>query len=523
MKIEALFKGDGHFAAVTSIDHDSNNFVYTAGLDSKVIKWNIKTCQQESSFDCGPEKPTAICLINEGERIVTASKSVKVWDKDSRLVQTFTGHSTNVVTLRSFVYEDESFILSASKTDRNLSLWKVTDEEKKTAAVATFTLLNNSPNCVNYKINGERLQIACICRNDSMAYFDTNLSSLKSKKPIKGKFTVEIASDSAGKIDHIPISAVTIIGDELLIGYGDTLMKFELLPNEQAQKNTILVRKDPMKLDIVKKKKDDPNNSLNMITPLTGKNVEVLNVISASRKANKPVEIAFETRLDNLTIGESKRPNAKKMTHQLVQGLHGQDANILRNVLRVTDEETVRLTVKYLPSQYVLAFVNELSLLMTKKTTGSETALLWLRYLIQTHASSLMAYGIDNLNATFGTTLGIIDHRTQNLPGLTRLRGRLELIIQQVKQNSDIDDEIHNENMLVYEDSGESLINKLSYIFFIFFSLHLDDDSINMDNKSGTSDDEDIFDEVDEDEEEVLKATANGNHSESDEEMDYSD
>lgn len=54
----------------------------------------------------------------------------------------------------------------------------------------------------------------------------------------------------------------------------------------------------------------------------------------------------------------------------------------------------------------------------------------------------------------------------------------------------------------------------------------LDDDSINMDNHSGTSDDEDIFDEVDEDDEEAATPKAkqtNGNQSDSDEEMDYSD
>lgn len=50
-----------------------------------------------------------------------------------------------------------------------------------------------------------------------------------------------------------------------------------------------------------------------------------------------------------------------------------------------------------------------------------------------------------------------------------------------------------------------------------------------MDAHSGSSDDEDIFDEVDEDEEETensnLKTneTLNGNQSGSDEEMDYSD
>lgn len=371
------------------------------------------------------------------------------------MVQTFTGHSTNVLILKSFAYDDINYILSASKTDRNLSMWKVNEDEKKTGAVATFTLLNNSPNCVDYKVVDDRLHVACICRSDSMTFFDTSLSSLKSKKPIKSKFTLEIASDGAGKVDHIAITAVSIAGEELLIGYGDMLMKFEMVANDQSQKNVILVRKDPLKITVAKKNKNEPEQSLNLVTPITGQDVEILNAVSAKRKVHKPVEVPLETRLDNLTVGESKRPNAKKMTHQLVQGLHGHDANILRNVLRQTDEEVVRLTVKFLPAQYVMAFVNELSLLMSKKTAGSETALMWLRYLIQTHASSLMAYGIDNLNATFGTTLGIIDHRTQNLPGLSRLRGRLDLLVKQIKQNSEVDEEIRNENMLVYEDSGK--------------------------------------------------------------------
>jgi len=425
-------------------------------LDGKVIKWNIKKQQQESSFSCGPEKPTAICILNDGKHIATASKSIKVWDGEShQLVQSFTGHTSSVLILKAFVHEDEQFILSASKSDRNLSLWKFTSEDQKSSAVATFTLLNNSPNCVDFRLqDDDHLQVACICRNESLTFFDTNLVTVKSKKPIKAKFTLEIASDGAGAVSHVPIAAVAIVSDNLLIGYGDMLMKFESISVQDQQKNTVLVRKDPMKLEVASKKKKNEADALNLVTPITGSGVEILNTITATKR-HKAVEIPLETRLDNLAVGESRRPNAKRMTHQLIQGLHGNDANILRTVLRQTDEETVRLTVKYLPSQYVVSLVNELSLLMSKKTAGSEMALMWLRNLIQTHASSLMAYGIDNLNATFGTCLGIIDHRTQNLPSLTRLRGRLDLLVRQLKQNSDIDDEIHNENLLVYEDSGE--------------------------------------------------------------------
>lgn len=204
------------------------------------------------------------------------------------------------------------------------------------------------------------------------------------------------------------------------------------------------------------------------MTPLTENNVEYLNAISAqsSKKSMKTVEIPMETRLENLTIGDGAKPHtsAKNMAHLLVQGLHNRDANILRLVLRQKDEETVRLTVKRLPAQYVASLVSELSVLMSKKTAGSETALLWLRNLIQTHASQLMAFGVENLQKNFGSCLGIIDHRSQNLGGLSRLRGRLELLVNQIKQNTGIDDEVNNENLLVYQEENdlESMVDESS-------------------------------------------------------------
>lgn len=139
-----------------------------------------------------------------------------------------------------------------------------------------------------------------------------------------------------------------------------------------------------------------------------------------------------------------------------------------------------------------------------------------------------MSYGIDNLNATFGTTLGIIDHRTQNLPALSRLRGRLDLLVKQVKQPSDLDEEIRNENLLVYEDSGEFWSRQLQAIAESF--LYLDEESVYNDGKSESSDG-DMMDEFDDDEEEMEPTTnsnkkTNGKASDSEddeEEMDYSD
>lgn len=82
-----------------------------------------------------------------------------------------------------------------------------------------------------------------------------------------------------------------------------------------------------------------------------------------------------------------------------------------------------------------------------------ETSTCWLKILVQTHASQLMALGADDLLSRFGPCLGIIEHRVTNLQSLARVRGRLELLLNQMKDNQRDDIiEMTNENLLVYQD-----------------------------------------------------------------------
>lgn len=257
------------------------------------------------------------------------------------------------------------------------------------------------------------------------------------------------------------------------------------------------------------KKTESDNQVLNVATPITENNVEYLNAVSSTslKKPVKTVEIPMETRLENLTVGDGIKPNAKNMAHLLVQGLHNKDINILKLVLRQKDEETVRLTVKRLPAQYIVSLVNELSTMMTKKYASSDAALVWLKHLMLIHASQLISFGVENLQTNFGACLGIIDHRSQNLSNLSRLRGRIDLLANQIKQSNDIEDDINNENLLVYQEEDEL-------------------DSI-VDESSSSEDGN--FDEFEEDDEPLTngKSLENGDmeddEDENDEEMELSD
>lgn len=87
-----------------------------------------------------------------------------------------------------------------------------------------------------------------------------------------------------------------------------------------------------------------------------------------------------------------------------------------------------------------------------------ETGVNWMKVLLQTHTSQLMALGADELMNRFGPCMGIMEHRINNLKNLNRIKGRLDLLLNQMEDHPNLDIiETPNEQLLVYQDeSGES-------------------------------------------------------------------
>lgn len=81
--------------------------------------------------------------------------------------------------------------------------------------------------------------------------------------------------------------------------------------------------------------------------------------------------------------------------------------------------------------------------------------MLWLRYLIQLHASQLISN--PQLVEMIGPVLGSIENRLSLLTPISRLRGRLDLLVSQISDTSSKDTEI-DEALLVYKDQGKLVI-----------------------------------------------------------------
>lgn len=81
-----------------------------------------------------------------------------------------------------------------------------------------------------------------------------------------------------------------------------------------------------------------------------------------------------------------------------------------------------------------------------------------MKHLLQTHSSQLMALGKDEIFEQFGASIGLIEHRINNLTALSRARGRLDLLVNQIKgKNTDDDAGLDSSKLLIYEDHDSSL------------------------------------------------------------------
>lgn len=353
--------------------------MFTCGDDCRIIVWNLETGSQVSSWEIGNEKPASLIYLTESNRLLVAGRQLYLWSIESQeLEQTFTGHSTNVTMLRYVVIKSKEFVLSASKTDRILTLWRMKPVKK--APNSYSYLMEDIAYSVACEINDDKLEIGAVTRSGVLHFFvvDSLAKNIEtSNKPMKPTLTIEIANDSPQLVEPIPICTVSMeIGraqKALQIGYGDRqVLHFELIEPNLNERRQVLIRssKKSGQNDSMAKKRT--TNALKTIAPIIDlENVEFQTKEVVPRKGQKSLEIPMETRLENLTFDSLGQSSAvgRNVAQLLVQALHSHDANLLRMVFLNKDEQVIRATLKRLPPQYISNLVTELTALAQKKTT----------------------------------------------------------------------------------------------------------------------------------------------------------
>ncbi|XP_065091921.1 WD repeat-containing protein 43 [Ochlerotatus camptorhynchus] len=470
--IEKVFKGSGHSGPITAI-YVQGDCLLTAGADGKVIEWSLGECVQRKVHNLGVEKLTCLVAVAEGSTILSGAKQLKLWDvENGKVVKTLVGHTSNTVLVKKIVSQDGLvFILTGSVNDRNVSMWSVEGDDK--SAVGLFAM-DDAPEYFSTRMVGGKLHLVAVSKSGVAHYFIKSLDKININKPIKPNYTYEVALDAAGTgskaVDRLPIFTASVEfssnQEQLLIAYGSDLsLKFEQITIEKDLKHNVIIREQIKGL----LPKDKSEKDLKAKTPTVDKAVaEFLNPVNAGKKSLKTVEIPMEARLENLALsadGDLKtNANQKNMVHLLVQGLHSKDAEILRSVFSKNEPDLIQRTAERIPAQYVSILLNELSSLMQKKTVHVATAVCWLKALIHSHASQLMALGSENLLSNFGTCLGIIEYRVEHANSLSKLSGRLELLVSQIDRTERLaknPDQMVNAHVLIHQEEEDSEVDSV--------------------------------------------------------------
>lgn len=101
----------------------------------------------------------------------------------------------------------------------------------------------------------------------------------------------------------------------------------------------------------------------------------------------------------------------------------------------------------------------------------SQIAVLWLKAVIKSHAGQLMANS--EVRDTLSPVLGLVETRLGLLAPLLRLRGRLDLLVDQIGESSkgNVTGDI-GESLLVFQDQG-IMLSALLYVWIFHCYLFL--------------------------------------------------
>lgn len=293
-----------------------------------------------TSWSVGPEKPYSIAYMPVSNTVVVGSRTVKVYSVETQeLLQTFTGHTSEINFMESFVYGNKiEYALTTSRMERIICLWKIGKKGRNKPAACTL-LMEDIAHCLSCQLEEEtKLKVSSVTRSGVIHVYVIDLESIKADKPIKPKLTISIASDSATVIEPITAIASSLKHatkqGELLFGYGDkNFLMFEQLKPNFNEKLQVLVRKDPKKLIKEKMGKGEGRSkdlALKTLTPIINtQDVDYKSAVMVGKKEQKSVDMPMESRLQNLNLnatGGKVVPQAQSKVQLLVQSLHSKDA-----------------------------------------------------------------------------------------------------------------------------------------------------------------------------------------------------
>nr|XP_020648748.1 WD repeat-containing protein 43 [Pogona vitticeps] len=494
IKGELQNKLSGHDSKINCVRWNQfNGCLYSCSDDKQIVEWNTQTCRVKCKWKGDNSSVSSLCISPDGKMLLSAGRSIKLWDLETKEVyRHFTGHATAVsmlifITLRP-ASENQPFdgitglyFLSGAVHDRLLSVWQVRSDRKEKNAVMNFTV-TNEPIHIDLTISEtkeEPVKIAVVCRDGQLHIFEQILNGY-CKKPLTSKCTIQIATPGEGGDSTpkpVPILAAAFCSDKesLLLVYGNSLQPvLERVSLNTTESHLCLVRDIQktltLKTEMAVTKVKTPliNSEVKTLVPGIPGHSAAVRPLSCreknetKRKAGSKEE-SIEDRLGAMDIDVMKAkqssgglPQTDNFAVLLVQGLESSDPEILNKVLQTKKEAVIKKTVARMPVHAVIPLLHELTKRLQGHPYSASQMVRWLKSVLTIHASYLST--LPDLVPQLGMLYQLMESRVKTLQKLSRLHGKLYLIVTQVaalEKAQDVPDVDQTAKLVYEEESSE--------------------------------------------------------------------
>ncbi|XP_038074199.1 WD repeat-containing protein 43-like [Patiria miniata] len=489
----------GHTDKVNDICwHPDGETLFSCSNDQYIIEWDVKRSQVKCKWKADSHSVHSICLCPGARALLSAGRMIQLWDLDTKKVlKKFTGHASPVTRLKvvpssapespdvtsSLESVDGLYFLSCAERDRVLNVWQVRSSSKSKASIASlvvpdepldFDILNSSEDPKTY--------LSVVTRGGEVHIFDPVLNG-KAKNQLLARshllVTTEGGKDTPPR--PIPILAALLCREPqvpVLIAHG-TIFKltFERVSFLSEDKSICLIREDPSTQAVPqvsgeKLKKPIVTGAEAVKTPSTLAHSGYRAAAAAggeaavegrkSKRKSSQSTVSIEERLVALNVAgaqvDMSTQNQSAKTGSLVmlltQGLQSGDKNMLNSVFQQQKESVIRRTVQRLPIPLVVSLVQELASRMNTTPQSGLVLAQWTKVVLRERASYLMT--CPELVTKLGQVYEMINTRTHQASRMTRLHGKLDLMLAQIASQKQREEEQERPTkaMLVYEEDS---------------------------------------------------------------------
>jgi len=460
--------------------------LFSCSEDRLIVEWDVVHGKITKSWKGDKQAVASLSISADGAFLISAARKIKLWKTDThKLLQTFTGHATSVDTLL-FIHPpgvenkgnlaDRPYFISASEDDRVVNIWQYnptnTDSKMTTSALVSMTI-PEEPHQLSLKQPesiGEPILLTVVSKAGILYAFQHRLNG-PMQKPLNPKVTLNVVDADVDSSSNLPVlTSLMRVDKQIIFAFGSFLTPtFDRLAYDPAMPEVTLRRQSAtarlkaatlttqsnieplLKVDPAKVKVQGPATSLttstnkegessksrkrklserrNSLSTSTAKETATFADILAASESTTTAPNVFRNSSQPSKLGQMPRP--QELTILLTQGLVSQDTTIVNNVLNVFNDSVIRETVKKLSVDYLQPFLDVLAPRIVGHSRPATTASKWLKWMLKSHAGYLITH--PHLLDQMESLKRVLDARVESLARASRLQGRLELVLTQIR------------------------------------------------------------------------------------------